>query len=70
MKKEKKNELKNRTPQELYTLLSQAKERLEKMTFDLKSGKTANIKEIHSTKKEIAVILTIVKSHERTTKNN
>lgn len=70
MKKERKNELRNKTSQELYALLSETKERLEKMIFDLKSGKTANIKEIHNAKKEIAIILTIAKSHERTTNNN
>ncbi len=38
------------------------KEKLSKLQFDLRSGKTSNIKDIRLIKKEIAVILTIIKN--------
>jgi ribosomal protein L29 len=41
-----------------------ARQKLARLVFDLKSGKTANIKDIRSLKKEIATALTIIGEHE------
>jgi ribosomal protein L29 len=64
MKKDKVKELRVKTAEELNLLSASVKEKLEHLRFDLKSGKTAAIKEIRGLKKEIAVILTIVKEYE------
>lgn len=64
MKKDKVKELRVKTADELNLLSVSIKEKLEHLKFDLKSGKTAAIKEIRNLKKEIAVILTIVKEYE------
>lgn len=64
MKKDKVKELRVKTADELNLLSVSIKEKLEHLKFDLKSGKTAAIKEIRGLKKEIAVILTIVKEYE------
>lgn len=65
MKKDKKNELQNKSVDELKGMAQNSREHLERMMFNLKSGKTANIKEIREAKKEIATILTIIHQHER-----
>ncbi len=64
MKKDKVKELRVKSADELKLLSESIKEKLEHLKFDLKSGKTAAIKDIRSLKKEIAVILTIVKEYE------
>ena len=47
---------------ELKTMLNSHKERLQKLRFDLVSGKIKNIKEIREIRKDIARILTILKN--------
>jgi len=64
MKKDKVQALKNKTRDELYELIASHKEKLGRLRFDLKSGKTANIKELHELKKEIAVASTYLHNHE------
>jgi ribosomal protein L29 len=64
MKKDRIKELRAKTVDELLSLSTSLKEKLERLNFDLKSGKTAVIKEIRSLKKEIAVILTLIKEKE------
>lgn len=64
MKKDKMKELRAKNAEELHSLMVSLKEKLEHLKFDLKSGKTAAIKEIRNLKKEVAVILTIVKEYE------
>jgi ribosomal protein L29 len=64
MKKDKIKELRARTAEELKSSAEMLKEKLERLKFDLKSGKTAAIKEIRSLKKEIAVMLTLIKEYE------
>jgi ribosomal protein L29 len=64
MKKDRIKELRAKTVDELLSLSTSLKEKLERLKFDLKSGKTAVIKEIRSLKKEIAVILTLIKEKE------
>jgi ribosomal protein L29 len=68
MKKDKLKELRARDVEELKSSADTLKEKLERLQFDLKSGKTAAIKDIRNMRKEIAVILTLIKEHG--TKNN
>ena len=63
MKKDKLKELRARDIEELKSSADTIKEKLERLQFDLKSGKTAAIKDIRNMKKEIAVILTLIKEH-------
>jgi ribosomal protein L29 len=63
MKKDKLKELRARDVEELKSSTDTLKEKLERLQFDLKSGKTAAIKDIRNMKKEIAVILTLIKEH-------
>ena len=63
MKKDKLKELRARDVEELKSSADTIKEKLERLQFDLKSGKTAAIKDIRNMKKEIAVILTLIKEH-------
>lgn len=51
-------ELKNKTPQELTKLITEKKEVLRNFQFDSTGSKTKNVKLGHSTKKEIARIMT------------
>jgi ribosomal protein L29 len=60
MKSDKMKELRARSVEELTTMAGNLKEKVERLQFELKSGKTAAIKEIRGLKKEIAVILTLV----------
>lgn len=50
----------SKTTDELYILRRAAQEKLSQMRFDLRAGKTANIKDLRATKKEIAIISTII----------
>lgn len=63
MKSDKVKEIKAKTEEELRTLIGTLKERLDKLQFDLKSGKTAAIKEIRELRKEIAIAYTILNQH-------
>jgi ribosomal protein L29 len=63
MKRDKLKELRARDLEELKSSADTLKEKLERLQFDLKSGKTAAIRDIRNMKKEIAVILTLIKEH-------
>ena len=65
MKKSRKKELTIKNITELSAILEELKEQLSKLQFDLRSGKTSNIKDIRLTKNEIAVILTIIKNKDK-----
>lgn len=65
MKTERKNELKRKDIKELSAVVFDEKEKLSRMVFDLKSGKTSQVKEIKNIKKEIAYILTLIKEYEQ-----
>jgi len=60
MKADKLKELRTKEVKELETMVMDLKEKLEKLRFYLKSGKTASIKDIRRIRKEIAVIMTII----------
>jgi len=48
--------------QELQKILLEKKDKLRQLRFDLSAGKVKNIREIRETKKDIARIMTILKS--------
>jgi large subunit ribosomal protein L29 len=54
-------ELRQKTKDELLKLLTENKERLRALRFDLASGKIKNVREIRRIKKDIARILTLLK---------
>jgi len=54
-------ELKQQNKEELKKLLSEDRERLRQLRFDLSAGKVKNVREIRNLKKEIARILTLLK---------
>jgi ribosomal protein L29 len=60
MKKDVQKTIMSKTTDELYVLRRAAQEKLSQMRFDLRAGKTANIKDLRATKKEIAIISTII----------
>jgi len=61
MKKDALKTLRTKNIEELTSLYHQANDKLSHMRFDLRAGKTANIKDLRALKKEIAVILTLIK---------
>ena len=64
MKRDRKNELKRKDNKELTALVADAKEKLSRLVFDLKSGKTSQVKEIKNLKKEAAFMLTLIKQQD------
>ena len=54
-------ELRQKPKNELQTLLSEKRERLRQLRFNISSGKVKNVREIRMIKKDIARILTILK---------
>lgn len=55
-------ELKQKSKSELQKILQDYRERLRQLRFDLTSGKVKNVREIRMIKKDIARILTLLKS--------
>jgi len=55
-------ELRQKSKEELQKILQEKKERLRVLRFDLDAGKVKNVREIRELKKDIARILTILKS--------
>ena len=54
-------ELRQKSKKELSGMLSEKRERLRILNFDLASGKIKNVREIRHIKKDIAQILTLLK---------
>lgn len=61
MKKKNFQEIKDKPAVELRKDLTEYRERLRVLKFDLAAGKVKNIREIRAVKKNIAQILTIIK---------
>lgn len=61
-RKEKIREFKKMGKGELLKTLTQKREKLRQLRFDKEAGKVKNVKEIKEIKKDIARILTILKS--------
>jgi len=53
-------DLRNKSEEELHSLLHQKREALRQLRFDLVAGKVKNLREIRSIKKDIARILTVI----------
>lgn len=60
------NELRQRNKSDLEKLLQDLREKLRQLRFDLAAGKVKNVREIRMVKKEIAQILTLLRSEQRT----
>ena len=56
------NELRKKTKMEIQKILQDDREKLRQLRFDLASGKVKNVREIRKIKKDIARILTVIKS--------
>ncbi len=56
-------ELRQKSKAELQKILSDQREHLRNLKFDLASGKVKNVRVIRALKKEIARILTLLKQH-------
>ena len=54
------SELRQKSKSELQKLLSENREKLRSLRFDLSAGKVKNVREIRRIKKEIARILTLL----------
>ncbi|MCH7534512.1 MAG: 50S ribosomal protein L29 [Bacteroidetes bacterium] len=55
------SELKSKSSGELQKTLAQKREKLRQLRFNLTAGKVKNVREIRSTRKDIARILTFLK---------
>ncbi|OGZ18776.1 MAG: 50S ribosomal protein L29 [Candidatus Nealsonbacteria bacterium RBG_13_42_11] len=55
------NELRQKSKEELQSILEKEREKLRQLRFDLAAGKVKNVKEVHNLKKDIARILTLLK---------
>jgi large subunit ribosomal protein L29 len=55
-------DLRKKKKEELEKMLKEQREKLAKLKFDLSLGKLKDVREIRETKKDIARILTILKS--------
>ena len=56
-------ELRQKNKEELQKILTDDREKLRQMRFDLAAGKVKNVREIRKTRKEISQILTILKEY-------
>ncbi len=60
MKQEYLKELKNKSNEQLATLLISLKEKKSQIEYDMRAGKKLDVNALRKTKKEIAVILTLL----------
>jgi len=66
-------ELQQKSKSELQKILSDDREKLRQLRFDLAAGKVKNVREVRKIKKDIARILTLLRitnQYESTNKNN
>jgi len=66
-------ELQQKSKSELQKILSDNREKLRQLRFDLAAGKVKNVREVRKIKKDIARILTLLRitnQYESTNKNN
>jgi large subunit ribosomal protein L29 len=56
-------ELRLKSKKELQKILTEEREKLRQLRFDLSAGKVKNVREVRKIKKEIAQILTLLKIH-------
>ncbi|OGM90931.1 50S ribosomal protein L29 [Candidatus Wolfebacteria bacterium RIFCSPHIGHO2_01_FULL_48_22] len=60
MKKDALEQIKKKDVHELQQAVADMKEKSSRLRFDLKSGKTANVKELRALRKDIATHLTTI----------
>ncbi|MBI2035078.1 MAG: 50S ribosomal protein L29 [Candidatus Liptonbacteria bacterium] len=60
MKRSEFQELKNKPLPELQKVVSEKRERLQSLRFDLSAGKVKNVSEIRKVRKDIAQALTLI----------
>lgn len=65
----KQNELNNKSGEELSHLLVELKTKLLKLNFDLADNKVKDVSQVKKTKKDIARVLTTLKSQSLNTKS-
>ncbi len=58
-------ELRKKSKGELQKILEDDREKLRQLRFDLSAGKVKNVREIRHIKKEIAQIMTLLKTYEQ-----
>lgn len=58
-------ELRAKTKKELQKLLSENRDRLRQLRFELSQGKVKNVREIRRVKRDIARMLTIINEKEK-----
>jgi len=63
MKKDRKQELEKKTPEQLSDMVRDARNSLAQLRFDLRAGKTSNVKDIRVLRNELAVLLTLLHQH-------
>jgi large subunit ribosomal protein L29 len=54
-------EIRQKTEDEMKSLLTEKREKLRSLRFDLSAGKVKNVREVRGVKKDIAKILTLLK---------
>jgi len=62
-------ELRGKKQKDLQDLLAEKREKLRLFKFDLVSGKVKNVREIRSTRKDIAQIITILNENQKQNKS-
>jgi len=62
-------ELRGKKQKDLQNLLAEKREKLRLFKFDLVSGKVKNVREIRSTRKDIAQIITILNENQKQNKS-
>jgi len=62
-------ELREKKQKDLQGLLAEKREKLRLFKFDLASGKVKNVREIRSTRKDIAQIITILNENQKQNKS-
>jgi ribosomal protein L29 len=55
-------ELRQKNKAELQKMMEEDKEKLRQLRFDLAAGKVKNVKDVQRTRKEIARIMTLIKT--------
>jgi len=58
----KRAELEKKSKKELQELLSNDREKIRRLKFDLSAGKVKNVREIRKLRKDVARILTVLKT--------
>ncbi len=69
MKRRDVTQLKTKPVAELQKMVTEAREKLRKLRFDLAAGKVKNVAELRGTRKAIACVLTLLQERANAEKN-